>query len=166
MTGEIAQLFWSQFWQLTSLIACVGLMGATVLRNRPHLVHVLWVIVFVKSLTVPLWSSPIGIFSRLQPRETIQVPPNSLYWTPAPSPNTTGSAAQRYAVVREPSGWLRGGLDSVALESRSNCLRDLGGGRYRLVVGGHSPLAGGLSLGPTNKPRGGPRSCRLRHQPG
>ncbi len=68
MTNEIAELFWLQFWQLTILIGVAGLLGRTVFRNRPHLMHVIWIVVIVKSLTVPLWGSPAGLFSRLQPR--------------------------------------------------------------------------------------------------
>jgi bla regulator protein BlaR1 len=32
-------------------------------RQRPHLAHTLWMVVILKCLTPPLWSSPTGIFS-------------------------------------------------------------------------------------------------------
>jgi hypothetical protein len=84
-TSEIADLFWSQCWQLTVLILVVALQGATVCRRRPQLLHVLWVIVFVKSLTLPLWSSPTSVFSWLEPREAVAVVDYG-YLAPAPSP--------------------------------------------------------------------------------
>lgn len=65
-TNEIATLFWSQFWQVSALIVLATLLGATILKRRPHLMHVIWVLVFIKCLTVPIWSSPVGLFSRLQ----------------------------------------------------------------------------------------------------
>lgn len=64
---EWADLFWSQLWQVTALIVVVGALGATVLRRRAHLMYVLWLIVFLKSLTLPVWTSPVGVFSWVQP---------------------------------------------------------------------------------------------------
>lgn len=85
MNSEIADLFWTQCWQLTALIVLVALLGMTIGRRRPHLLYVLWVIVFVKSLTLPLWSSPTSVFSWLEPRRTPTVIDFG-YLAPAPSP--------------------------------------------------------------------------------
>lgn len=64
--NELTPLFLAQCWQLTALIAITGLLGATVLKKRAHLMHVLWVLVIIKSLTIPVWSSPVGVFSWIQ----------------------------------------------------------------------------------------------------
>ena len=52
-----------QFVQLTALIAVTGLVMPLLARRRSHLAYVLWLAVLIKSLTPPVWSSPIGIFS-------------------------------------------------------------------------------------------------------
>jgi beta-lactamase regulating signal transducer with metallopeptidase domain len=44
--------------------ALVRLLG----RHRPHLALLLWTLVFIKCLTPPVWSSPVGLFSWLQLR--------------------------------------------------------------------------------------------------
>ena len=64
--NELAELLMAQCWQLTALIAITGLLGVTILKKRAHLMHVLWVIVILKSLTLPVWSSPVGVFSWIQ----------------------------------------------------------------------------------------------------
>lgn len=55
-----------QAWQVTLLIAVVWLLVRFWGSNRPHLSHLLWVMVLVKCLTPPLWSSPVSGFSWLQ----------------------------------------------------------------------------------------------------
>jgi beta-lactamase regulating signal transducer with metallopeptidase domain len=52
-----------QLVQLTALIVVTGLVVPLLARRRSHLAYVLWLAVLIKSLTPPLWSSPIGIFS-------------------------------------------------------------------------------------------------------
>lgn len=52
-----------QFAQLSIAIVIVGLLTRFVCRRRPELVYVLWMLVLLKSLTPPIWNSPIGIFS-------------------------------------------------------------------------------------------------------
>ena len=66
--NEPANLAWLQFLQVTALIAVVGLLAGLVCRRRPHLAYVLWILVLLKCLTPPLWSSPAGIFSWAQAR--------------------------------------------------------------------------------------------------
>ncbi len=65
---ELTALAWLQFLQVTALIAAVGLLAGLVCRRRPHLAYVLWILVLLKCLTPPLWSSPAGIFSWAQIR--------------------------------------------------------------------------------------------------
>ena len=64
---ELLGMAWAQLWQVTVLIVAVGLLVRVLCRRRPHLAYVLWMVVIVKCLTPPLWSSPTGVF----------VPPNS-----------------------------------------------------------------------------------------
>src|SRR5262249_35193908 len=57
---------WMQFWQVTVLIAAVGLLTRLVLRRRPHLSYVLWMLVLVKCVTPPLIPSRFGLFTHLK----------------------------------------------------------------------------------------------------
>lgn len=59
-------LAWAQTWQLTLLIVAVAILVRIAAANRPHLAFILWMIIFVKCLTPPLWSSPSGAFCWLQ----------------------------------------------------------------------------------------------------
>lgn len=66
MGNEMARMLWAQCWQVTLLILIVGLLSRWLCRNRPHVTHALWVVVLLKALTPPIWSSPSGLFSWLQ----------------------------------------------------------------------------------------------------
>jgi beta-lactamase regulating signal transducer with metallopeptidase domain len=59
---------WSQIWQVTALILIVGAIVRVLCKRRNHLAHVLWMLVILKCLTPPLWSSPTSLFSWLQAR--------------------------------------------------------------------------------------------------
>lgn len=63
MIDALGQLAWLQLWQLTALIALVGLVGRLIGRRAPAVMNCLWVVVFLKAVTPPLWSSPLGLFS-------------------------------------------------------------------------------------------------------
>jgi beta-lactamase regulating signal transducer with metallopeptidase domain/tetratricopeptide (TPR) repeat protein len=65
-TSDLAGLAWSQIWQVTALAAVVGLATRLFCRRRPHLAYMLWMLVVLKCLTPPLWSSPTGLFSWAQ----------------------------------------------------------------------------------------------------
>jgi beta-lactamase regulating signal transducer with metallopeptidase domain len=67
-SDAINQLVLAQLWQVTLVIAGAGLIARLVLRRRPHLAYVLWLVVLAKCLTPPFWSSPTGIFSWAMPR--------------------------------------------------------------------------------------------------
>ena len=41
----------------------VALLVKLLGRRRPHLAYILWMVVLVKGLTPPLWSSPTSVFS-------------------------------------------------------------------------------------------------------
>lgn len=60
------QVAWAQCWQVTLLILAVWLTIRATARNRPHLASVLWLVVLIKCVTPPLWSSPSSVFSWLQ----------------------------------------------------------------------------------------------------
>ena len=63
---ELVHTAWTQVWQLTLLIAVVALLTRVFARNRPHLAHVLWLVVLIKCVTPPLLSSPSGLFCWMQ----------------------------------------------------------------------------------------------------
>lgn len=70
----ITVFVWSQMWQVTALLAIVASATRLVCRRRPHLAYMLWLLVLLKCLTPPIWSSPTGLFSwaqrRVMPAET------------------------------------------------------------------------------------------------
>ncbi|MEX2288551.1 MAG: M56 family metallopeptidase [Planctomycetaceae bacterium] len=57
---------WIQLWQVTLLVVAVGVVIRVGCRHRPHLAYLLCILVAVKCLTPPVWSSPTGIFSWAQ----------------------------------------------------------------------------------------------------
>ena len=63
---DLAGLAWSQLWQVTALVVIVAGLTRFACRRRPHLAYLLWLLVVVKCLTPPLWSSPTGVFSWAQ----------------------------------------------------------------------------------------------------
>ena len=79
--SDLSALLLAQAWQLAALIGGVLLATRWLGRNRPHLAHALWLVVLLKCITPPLWSSPSGVFCWLQPRQVAAVP-----YTPAPPP--------------------------------------------------------------------------------
>ena len=54
---ELLQIVGLQIAQVTAVIAIVALLVRLFARERPHLACVLWLVVVVKCLTPPLWSS-------------------------------------------------------------------------------------------------------------
>ncbi len=61
--SELAQLAWTQLWQVTTVAMISLLLVRVFCRHRPHLAYVLLLLVVVKCLTLPIWSSPVGVFS-------------------------------------------------------------------------------------------------------
>lgn len=131
---EFTGLCWSQFWQLTLLIAVVALAAVTVLKRRPHLLHLLWIVVIVKSLTLPLWSSPTSVFSWLQPG-TAAANVDSGILSPAPSPSS--------GTVLQPSLQLAAARShALALAAPSQKFRDMTGTFLMVWVAGVLVLLG------------------------
>jgi beta-lactamase regulating signal transducer with metallopeptidase domain/predicted esterase len=60
---SLIELAWTQCWQVTAVASGVGLFTRLGCRHRPHLAHALWLVVLLKCLTPPLWSSPTSVFS-------------------------------------------------------------------------------------------------------
>ncbi len=60
------RIFDLALWQLVQLsiaIAAVAIVTRIFCRRRPALAYALWLLVLVKSLTPPIWNSPIDLFS-------------------------------------------------------------------------------------------------------
>ncbi|MBN1589080.1 MAG: hypothetical protein JW888_06165 [Pirellulales bacterium] len=66
MESDFAAAVGSQLWQVTVLVVAVALVVRLVARNRPHLAHVLWLVVLLKCVTPPWCASPAGLFSRAE----------------------------------------------------------------------------------------------------
>ena len=54
-------------------IAAVALLNCTLLKRRRHLAYMLWMLVLLKCVTPPLWSSSVGLFSWAG-REKVVIP--------------------------------------------------------------------------------------------
>lgn len=61
--SSLIELAWIQFWQTSVAALAAGVVVRTGCRRRPHLAYLLWLVVIVKCLTPPIWSSPVGLFS-------------------------------------------------------------------------------------------------------
>jgi beta-lactamase regulating signal transducer with metallopeptidase domain len=61
--NTLAEFAWIQIWQTTLVALGVGPVVRLTCRRRPHLAYLLWMVVILKCLTPPIWSSPTGIFS-------------------------------------------------------------------------------------------------------
>ena len=59
----LAHLAWIQLWQVAVVALLVGAVARLCCRNRPRLAYALWMLVVVKSIVPPVWSSPVGLFS-------------------------------------------------------------------------------------------------------
>ncbi|HEX4069610.1 MAG TPA: M56 family metallopeptidase [Planctomycetaceae bacterium] len=62
-TDVAAELAFAQLWQVTLVIAAAALLTRLACARRAHLAHLIWLVVLIKCLTPPLWSSPTGVFS-------------------------------------------------------------------------------------------------------
>ncbi len=61
-------LAWTQIWQVTLLVVAVAVLTRLAMANRPQLAFVLWLVVLVKCVTPPFWSSPSGCKRATPPR--------------------------------------------------------------------------------------------------
>ncbi|MEN1681558.1 MAG: M56 family metallopeptidase [Planctomycetota bacterium] len=63
MTEDLLVMAWRQYWQLSVLVLLVALIGRLTDKRAPRLQHTLWLAVFVKAITPPIWTSSFGLFS-------------------------------------------------------------------------------------------------------
>lgn len=66
------QLIWQQFWQCSLLVLVVFLICRLIKFRRSHLTFILWLIVLLKFVTPPLWSSSSGLFCWVQKIQTVE----------------------------------------------------------------------------------------------
>jgi uncharacterized protein (TIGR03067 family) len=108
----LARLAWVQIWQVTVVALLIGAVVRFFCRYRPRLAYALWMLVVVKSIVPPVWSSPTSLFS----------------WAMA------GSAAARPDVARDPDGVgvLAGSpANTPSSEGSARVTSDLEGGTIR-----------------------------------
>lgn len=65
---HLATLFATHLIQMTLVAGFVLLLTRTVTRRHAHLSYVLWLVVLVKCVTPPIWSSPVSALSWCHPR--------------------------------------------------------------------------------------------------
>ncbi len=63
-----SELLFAQLWQVTLLICVVATANIWIRKRNPHLATLLWLVVLVKCVTPPVWSSPASFYSWIQPR--------------------------------------------------------------------------------------------------
>ena len=66
ISPEWINLVWQQVWQCTLLALIVWLICRVVRIKRAHLAYLLWLVVLLKFVTPPVWSSSSGLFCWLQ----------------------------------------------------------------------------------------------------
>ncbi len=59
---ELAMAILNHAFQLTLLTGLVWCIVKLFARNRPHLAHALWILVLIKCVVPPAWSSPTSVF--------------------------------------------------------------------------------------------------------
>lgn len=62
--AELVRLLVVQSWQLAATALVVGIIAGTLARHRPHLAHLLWLVVLLKCFTPPWLASPTSAFGR------------------------------------------------------------------------------------------------------
>ncbi len=68
----LGSLWFSQLWQVTLLLVFVVVVNVMLRKRRPHLATLLWLVLLVKCITPPIFSSPSSVFSWVQPVQTLQ----------------------------------------------------------------------------------------------
>lgn len=96
----VINLAWTQAWQVAAVAALVAIVAAVFCRRRPHLAYFLWLLVLVKAVTPPVWSSPTSAFSWAM-SESVVAPAAPLAPRPAPPSPTTIQVAE-VAPTEEP----------------------------------------------------------------
>jgi beta-lactamase regulating signal transducer with metallopeptidase domain len=91
-----------QLVQLSVAIVVVGAVTRLFCRRRAHLAYVLWLLVLVKALTPPVWSSRVGVFGWAGGhREAVPAAvPAEPVASPTIAPVTVAAVEQNVAMVR------------------------------------------------------------------
>ncbi|APW62687.1 M56 family metallopeptidase [Paludisphaera borealis] len=112
----LARLAWAQIWQVTVVALVVGIATKLWCRDRPRLAYALWMLVVVKSMAPPVWSSPTGLFSWAM--VDVAAPTAAVAEMAVPSPvvasNRGGLVASPIAIeaaTREPSRRVEAAVD-------------------------------------------------------
>lgn len=93
--SRLLGLGWTQFWQLTLVAVTAGVIARLLLRHRPHLAYLLWMLVIIKAITPPVVSSPTGLFSwamRERPAPVVSAPVSQQTQTALPETPQSASA--------------------------------------------------------------------------
>lgn len=98
----LGRLAFSCAWQTTAVIGVVLVITRLFGRNRPHLAHALWLVVLLKCVTPPLWSSPSGVFTWLLPSQSWILVADSVVEAPRGQTVTETVAAQLASSDAEP----------------------------------------------------------------
>ena len=137
---DLLQLAWTQAWQLAVLAVAIAVVVKLACRRRPHLAYLLWMLVIIKAITPPVWSSPTGAFSWAMketiaertlpasvpgppaliaftpveklPASTAAVPPAAKLPTPAPASQPAVSVSIGSMLL---TGWCAGSLGLAML---------------------------------------------------
>ncbi len=59
----IESLIIDQLWQVTAVILVIGLLTHFFFRRHSHLAYAMWLVILLKCIMPPIWSSPTGVFS-------------------------------------------------------------------------------------------------------
>jgi beta-lactamase regulating signal transducer with metallopeptidase domain len=119
----LARLAWVQLWQVTAVALVIGALVRLCCRDRPKMAYALWMLVVVKSIVPPVWSSPTGLFSwalvagKAARPDVAGGPPGVLIDPPAATPDRGGPAP----VV-------------IGTEGGTSSDRGMGWSRFRLAV--------------------------------
>ncbi|MEO1498103.1 MAG: M56 family metallopeptidase [Planctomycetota bacterium] len=76
-TTHLIDLALAQLWQVTLVVAFIGLVHRLLADRAPRLMSLLWSVVAIKAVTPPLLESPLGIFSWVQAAGARPIPGDS-----------------------------------------------------------------------------------------
>ena len=77
---SLIDVMWTMTWQVTALIGVAWLFARCLGKQHPHVAHAIWLLVLIKCITPPVWSSPSGVFCWVQtqqPSAAIPIEPAS-----------------------------------------------------------------------------------------
>ncbi len=131
-TDVFGELAFAQLWQVTLVIAAAAIVTRLICARRAHLAHLVWLVVLIKCLTPPLWSSPTGVFSWAMHRSTVDAKsvarietsrataggePAGILLDPSLAQATIPPAAFRRAANASPSTGTAAALEQRPMES-------------------------------------------------